>query len=293
MTCQVKHLATGAGRAGVMDVPAPPPGAARIHGRSGLALACALVAIVLHPAAAPCAPSRLEAALDALVAAYPRFLSGHDGNVLIWKDGTRMIIDDGRSKTHQQKLREADIEDMLSQPYPLGPCSFAPPPRNFDPGRIRNEAFFRKIYGGTKRQVQARLATVRWFGQRLRVTTVNGVNRKLAAVAAELARLPARYRKYFIPSAGTFNWRVIAGTKRLSVHAFGAAIDINARYADYWRWAGGRPGNVPRHRNRIPRRIVEIFERHGFIWGGKWYHYDTMHFEYRPELLATARRCRR
>jgi hypothetical protein len=31
---------------------------------------------------------------------------------------------------------------------------------------------------------------------------------------------------------------------------------------------------------------VDIFERHGFIWGGKWAHYDTMHFEYRPELLG-------
>jgi hypothetical protein len=30
---------------------------------------------------------------------------------------------------------------------------------------------------------------------------------------------------------------------------------------------------------------VDIFERHGFIWGGKWGHFDTMHFEYRPELL--------
>jgi hypothetical protein len=37
--------------------------------------------------------------------------------------------------------------------------------------------------------------------------------------------------------------------------------------------------------NRIPLEIVAIFERHGFIWGGKWSHYDTMHFEYRPELL--------
>jgi hypothetical protein len=35
----------------------------------------------------------------------------------------------------------------------------------------------------------------------------------------------------------------------------------------------------------MPREIVDIFERHGFIWGGRWYHYDTMHFEYRPELL--------
>ena len=32
--------------------------------------------------------------------------------------------------------------------------------------------------------------------------------------------------------------------------------------------------------------IVRIFEKHGFIWGGRWYHYDTMHFEYRPELLG-------
>jgi peptidoglycan LD-endopeptidase CwlK len=29
-----------------------------------------------------------------------------------------------------------------------------------------------------------------------------------------------------------------------------------------------------------------VFEKHGFIWGAKWYHYDTMHFEYRPELLG-------
>jgi peptidoglycan LD-endopeptidase CwlK len=34
--------------------------------------------------------------------------------------------------------------------------------------------------------------------------------------------------------------------------------------------------------------IVKIFEKYGFIWGGKWYHYDTMHFEYRPELIVSA-----
>jgi hypothetical protein len=26
-------------------------------------------------------------------------------------------------------------------------------------------------------------------------------------------------------------------------------------------------------------------EEEGFIWGGKWPMYDTMHFEYRPELI--------
>jgi hypothetical protein len=31
--------------------------------------------------------------------------------------------------------------------------------------------------------------------------------------------------------------------------------------------------------------IVKIFEKYGFIWGGKWFVFDNMHFEYRPEIL--------
>ena len=51
------------------------------------------------------------------------------------------------------------------------------------------------------------------------------------------------------------------------------------------RW---RPHHGPiLYRNRMPEEIVTIFEKHGFIWGGKWYHFDTMHFEFRPELLVT------
>ena len=52
-------------------------------------------------------------------------------------------------------------------------------------------------------------------------------------------------------------------------------------FADYWLW---KPKDAP-YRNRVPFEIVQIFERHGLIWGGKWAHFDTMHFEYRPELL--------
>nr|WP_287226451.1 M15 family metallopeptidase [Mesorhizobium sp.] len=37
--------------------------------------------------------------------------------------------------------------------------------------------------------------------------------------------------------------------------------------------------------NNIPLPIVEVFEKNGFIWGGRWYYYDTTHFEYRSELL--------
>jgi hypothetical protein len=69
------------------------------------------------------------------------------------------------------------------------------------------------------------------------------------------------------------------------MHSWGAAIDITTAYSDYWRWSRGG-GDPPLYRNRIPADIVAVFARHGFIWGGNWAHFDTMHFEYRPELLG-------
>ena len=55
-------------------------------------------------------------------------------------------------------------------------------------------------------------------------------------------------------------------------------------FSDYWYWRPHDGAIV--YRNRMPEEIVAIFEKHGFIWGGKWYHFDTMHFEFRPELLV-------
>ena len=68
-------------------------------------------------------------------------------------------------------------------------------------------------------------------------------------------------------------------------------LDINAEKSEYWQWdlkAQGIPISEEAalaYRNTVPWEIVEIFEKHEFVWGGKWYHYDTMHFEYRPELF--------
>jgi hypothetical protein len=201
-----------------------------------------------------------------------------------------MPYDDGRGdKTHRQKLVSGDLQDQMEQPYPGGERA-APPARDFEPGRIRDEAFFRKMYGESAEAVRSRLAPVVWLprtkGQKILVTRINRVNAHLQAVSDELDRLPAELKRFVDHPAGTFNWRVIAQERRLSPHSFGIAIDINLATSDYWLWrAGGDAASIP-YRNRIPREIVSIFEKHGFIWGGEWYHYDTMHFEYRPELLS-------
>ncbi len=201
-------------------------------------------------------------------------------NTILFNDGTTMLYDDGKKKNFVQLLNSPDIQDMFRFKYPKGAGSFVPPSFNSDPGRIRYEPLFRKLYGNSAVSVKQNLTTVNWFGKPVRVTTVNGVDKALLAVQQELKKLPSGYRKYLIPIGGTFKWRKIAGTNRLSVHSFGAAIDINVKYSAYWRWSKG-----VKYQNQIPHEIVNIFEKHGFIWGGKWYHYDTMHFEYRPELL--------
>jgi hypothetical protein len=216
-----------------------------------------------------------------------------DGNFLVWRDGTRMPISDGiKDKDFPALLDHPDIDDMFVQNYSAGRPTGVPT-INDDPGRIRYGPLFSKMYGNClKGEVKPHLREVKWMpswgGGTLHVTTVNGVADKLEAVVRDLEKLPKDDKKFLVPAAGTFACRDIAGTSRQSMHAYAAAIDINTKFTNYWYWVD-RTGKMVPYQNRIPFRIVEIFEKHGFIWGGKWYHYDTMHFEYRPEMIEISR----
>ena len=238
-------------------------------------------------------------ALDNLVAAYPSALAGHDGRVLRWRDGTAMPVSDGTdSKTLAKFLRHASILDQFRIPYPRGSLE-KPPAVDADPGRFRNTAFFTKMYGDCQKgEVSPHLVSLVWLPKTLanktfankalsksiRVTSVNGVDERLRAVSAEIDALPENIKGAAYPIAGTYNCRTVADTGQPSPHGYGIAIDLNTALSDYWYW---RPhSGAILYRNRMPQEIVAIFEKHGFIWGGKWYHFDTMHFEFRPELLV-------
>lgn len=243
-------------------------------------------------ASLPAAAGELtQAKRTRLLAAYPDHLQRIEGNTLIWRDGTRMPLDDGKGvKPFKAWLNDPDIEDMLAVPYPAG-APPTPPAKDVDPGRARNATFFDKVYGDCRKaEVDRNLTTIVWLpkkaGQRLSVNKINGVARALQAVSAELDELPARFDVYLFPSAGTYNCRVIAGTNRVSAHGHGIAIDIAVKQTDYWRWSKPGKDGAYAYKNKIPMQIVRVFEQHGFIWGGRWHHYDTMHFEYRPELAG-------
>lgn len=221
--------------------------------------------------------------------AYPDHIVGVAEGQILWRDGSRTAIDDGRgAKSFNELLDSPDLQDIFAMKYPEGDPS--PPPLNADPGRARPETFFDKMYGNCRKdEVAKHLVDVVWMPSRgktmVKVTRINGVADQLRAVSAKLDRLPRTFDVYLKPVAGTYACRVIAGTERLSTHGHGIAIDIALKHAHYWRWSKPDAAGVYRWTNDIPVEVVRIFEEHGFIWGGRWYHYDTMHFEYRPELL--------
>lgn len=62
----------------------------------------------------------------------------------------------------------------------------------------------------------------------------------------------------------------------ISMHAWGLAIDFNVRTNQY--------GVSP----QLDHRIVAIFQRWGFEWGGQWSTPDGMHFELRTVMRDTA-----
>jgi hypothetical protein len=70
--------------------------------------------------------------------------------------------------------------------------------------------------------------------------------------------------------AGCYSPRFIARDPGagISHHAWGIAIDINV------------PENPLGAEPTMDRRVVEVFERWGFTWGGRWLVPDGMHFEF-------------
>lgn len=232
-----------------------------------------------------------------LMTVYPDYVKGYKGGKLVMSDGTSITWDDGRKKTHMELLDDADPEDMFAFTYDLNSWT---PGKMQDAGRSRCEALFKKMYGASAQQVSRKLVPVRWpFGQAtnsggvnksiktVKFTSVNGANKQLEKVVAELERHPELHK--YLAQSGAFYWRPVRGAKRLSAHSYGMTIDIGVKYSDYWRTQSTNENATIAYRNKYPHAIVEIFEKYGFIWGGRWYHYDTMHFEYRPEILMQAK----
>lgn len=258
-----------------------------------LARACSLILLLFS-----CAPAMAgsEAALR-LIKAYPEAgmaLEKGEGGVFIRVQGFRLLFEPTGGCPPPRPDMDADqpLCASMAQAYPAGPGGRLPEP-GFDPGRTRNEALLRLLYGASAEEVRQHCAEISFLGQSLLFTTRHGAAEALSRAAKRLeeaaAANPALMR-YILPSPGAFCWRYIEGGERLSAHSFGIALDLNVARGPYWRWASPSSPAVRKARDEYPQAVVDAFEAEGFIWGGKWSRFDFMHFEYRPELLQPEQR---
>lgn len=236
-------------------------------------------------------PRSADPVHDALLLAYPDLQITPDGGS--WSVDGAAWHSMGQMDTGDPKvtLAQADLRDQFRYAYPLA-FDLERRKRPFhDPGRPRNDRFFRALYGADADHVRRSLVAVGNVDPNsgdFTVTTRHGVDCQLAAALAQIAPTE-EHRAAFRDAGGGFNWRFIAGTNRLSAHSFGIVIDLNPEVGQYWRWSRGAEGAAGPYQNRVPEQIVRAMERYGFIWGGKWHHFDGMHFEYRPELILYSR----
>ena len=134
----------------------------------------------------------------------------------------------------------------------------------------------------------------------------NGIAKDLVAIFRELWKADYRIERMQLiddfdgddqrsmeaNNTSCFNFRYISGTKTVSKHGTGMAVDVNPLYNPYVtkgkvepasgkKWAYNRD-----KRNDIPYKIdrndlcYKLFRQHGFRWGGDWRFYkDYQHFE--------------
>jgi hypothetical protein len=162
----------------------------------------------------------------------------------------------------------------------------------------RSPLFWDALYRAhDKEESYSRLKTLYFLGHKVMVHYL--ILEELTLVEEQImaaAQTNSQVQKWIdsINLLSAWNWRNIAQTQSRSTHAYGTAIDIlPASYqglATYWLWTADTISEwwaIPyTKRLHPPDAVIKAFERYGFIWGGKWTLFDTMHFEYRPELFV-------
>lgn len=94
---------------------------------------------------------------------------------------------------------------------------------------------------------------------------------RVLANIADLAKSYPDVLKHMQHFSGSYNYRPIRGSSRLSCHAFGAAADFHAEVLPLGH---GVPSST------MPQAVVDAFKAEGFFWGGDYHgRKDPMHFQ--------------
>ncbi len=229
-----------------------------------------------------------------LMLSYPENINnitkGNNGKTyIVMNSGKKILYDDKLKKNAEQKFQNTDLQDMMEEIYPLDTTRKLME-KDQNPGRNRVYELLDHVYGSNRNSIEHNLKNTNLVYRNLQFNGNNKASASLQNTFKEITSMAAKngnvYSSVF-PLNGTYNYRLISGTNKLSPHAYGIAIDLNRDSRDYWKWASREEGQ--KRLDIYPKEVVDIFQNNNFVWGGKWGHFDTLHFEYRPEIIMKAK----
>ncbi|MDR0635918.1 MAG: M15 family metallopeptidase [Treponema sp.] len=270
------------------------------------------------------AGERAEAVMKAFAAAYPDRLGAavlRDGDWTVEMDGERYYYAQGKLLSETEMEQAASFRSQSIYRYVTEFSDDTAEPNTWKTiagelfwrrsiftdrasrgysraisGAVRSNFYEKLLQCKTRAEAFAHQRTISFFESA--VTVHERVVAPLARVEQRINELEKEDEaitawKNSLDSIGAWNWRSVAGSSNRSFHSYGVAIDLLMKAQPgketYWLWTQQKGidfRSVPEEdKLNPPRSVVRIFEDEGFIWGGKWSSYDTMHFEYHPELI--------
>ncbi len=146
-------------------------------------------------------------------------------------------------------------------------------------GPYLSDAEYKSIYGSSQAEIESKLVTTSFMGRSVQfhtkaVAALSCVQQEIKVNCPNLNN----YDFWRDSSGGTYNYRYNTNDpSRLSLHAYGIAIDIN-------------PSSNPNTNDGvchsdIPSCVVDAFKKYGFFWGCDYSGSirDAMHFEWRGQ----------
>ncbi|GAB6089433.1 hypothetical protein JCM12856_10260 [Spirochaeta dissipatitropha] len=250
--------------------------------------------------------------LQALQQAYPHRVHRyeiHDGEWRILIGDEWLYYANGRFLPRNMRSQWEQYDPIPFYSYPRTLPEFTPPEgehrerlqqlltrRSENPPR-RHPGLYNAIWQSyDQRSSYEQVKTIYFLGKQTMVhrdllSILASIEHEINTLALQDPQIAAYIRS--IAGVEGYSYRRVADTASLSFHSYGTAVDIvPSNYhglSPYWLWASqwnSRWYDMDHSQRYMPpESIIEIFEQHGFIWGGKWLLFDTIHFEYRPEIL--------
>ncbi len=206
--------------------------------------------------------------------------------------GKEIFYQEGRMLSETNIARAPEFIPIFYA-YGKGPLESLP---LYTPRAQWSHDFLDALAGGSEREVRARSRRVLFLNRP--VTVHDLCVDSLRKVEEEIwyqAHHSDAVRAFIagIRAVHSMHWRMVRGINNRSYHSYGLALDLLPKSTRgkhiFWLWSAARIWDwekIPLGlRWRPPEEVIKAFEDNGFIWGGKWYHFDSMHFEYRPEIL--------